>query len=182
MPTTVNGSPTHALIVHVVVVLLPLSILGALALVAIPMARKAFALMTVVVAFVACMAIPLAFLTGHALRSRVVPSPLIATHVTQAHQLALVAAVFGLCLAAFVAVDLLRRFRREDVNRVEAAVLVRFPAVRDYSRRHRLLSAHRLAAALVVVTALLSMVAVVRVGDSGAKAAWHGRLTNSASP
>jgi hypothetical protein len=41
MPVLINGSPTHALIVHAVVVLLPLSVLAALVLVVIPASRRA---------------------------------------------------------------------------------------------------------------------------------------------
>jgi hypothetical protein len=176
MPATINGSPTHVLIVHGVAVLLPLSILAALVLVFVPATRRAFALVTVGLGFVACMAVPLAFLSGSALRHRLPNTALIERHVSLAHQLLPVAAVFGLSLAAFVLVDLLRRFRRGDVNRVETAVLVQLPAVRDYSRRHRLIALHRVTAALLVVMALATGVAVVRAGDSGAKAAWQGRL------
>jgi hypothetical protein len=176
VPATINGSPTHALIVHAVAVLLPLALLGALALVIIPSARKAFGLFTLGVAFVACISVPLAFLSGSALRRRVDPSPLISRHVALAHQLLPLAALFGVCLAVFVVIDLLRRGRHEELNRVEAAAIRRWPAVRDYSRRHRLYAAHRAAAVLLVVAALATMVAVVRAGDSGAKAAWNGRL------
>jgi hypothetical protein len=176
LPATINGSPTHVLIVHAVAVLLPLSILAALVLVCVPATRRAFGLVTVGLGFVGCVAVPLAFLSGSALRHRLPNSSLIDHHVALAHQLLPVAAVFGLSLAAFVVVDLLRRNRGGDVNRVEAAALVRLPAVRDYSRRHRLLALHRAAAALLVVTAIVTGVAVVRAGDSGAKAAWQGRL------
>jgi hypothetical protein len=176
MPATINGSPTHVLIVHVVAVVLPISILAALVLVSVPATRRAYALLTVGVGFVGCVAVPLAFLSGSALRARVPNSTLVDHHVQLAHQLLPVAALFGLSLAAFVLVDLLRRFRKDDINRVETAALVRLPAVRDYSRRHRLLALHRITATLLVVTAVVTGVAVVRAGDSGAKAAWHGRL------
>jgi hypothetical protein len=180
MPATINGSPTHVLIVHAVAVLLPLSILAALALVAIPATRKAFGLVTVGVGFLGCLAVPLAFASGGALRGRVDPSPLIDRHVTLAHQLLPVAAAFGVCLAAFVLVDLLRRCRHDELNRVEAATIVLLPKVRDYTRRHRLYALHRVAAGLLVLTAVVAMVSIVRAGDSGAKAAWSGRLhTNS---
>jgi hypothetical protein len=176
VPATINGSPTHVLIVHVVAVILPISILAALALVAIPATRRAFALVTVAFGFVGCAAVPLAFLSGKALRARLPDSPLIDHHVQLAHQLLPVAALFGLSLAAFVGVDLLRRFRKDDINRVETAALTRLPAVRDYSRRHRLLALHRITASVLVVMAVVTGVAVVRAGDSGAKAAWHDRL------
>jgi zinc transporter ZupT len=176
MPVTINGAPTHVLIVHAVAVLLPMSVLAALLLVFVPATRRSFAVLTVGLGFAGCIAVPLAFLSGSALRHRLGDTALINRHVSDAHQLLPVAAGFGLSLAAFVVVDLLRRYRHEELNRVELATLVRFPKVRDYSRRHRLLALHRTMAALLVVTALLTAVAVVRAGDSGAQAAWTGRL------
>jgi hypothetical protein len=131
MPATINGAPTHVLIVHVVAVLLPVSILAALILVVIPVTRRGFALVSVAVGFVACVAVPMAFLSGSALRRRLPPSALIDRHVQLAHQLLPVAALFGLSLAGFVVVDLLRRSRRGDVNRLEATALGWLPRVRD---------------------------------------------------
>lgn len=182
MPVTINGAPTHVLIVHLVAVLLPLSVLAALVLVCVPTTRRAFGLVTVMIGFVGCTAVPLAFLSGSALRRRLRDTALINRHVSLAHQLLPVAAAFGLSLAAFVAVDLLRRLRHGDVNRVEAATLLHLPRIRDYSRRHRLLALHRATATLLVVTAVATGVAVVRAGDSGAQAAWNGRLGSVGEP
>lgn len=182
MPATINGSPTHVLIVHAVAVLLPMSVLAALVLVFVPASRRAFGLVTVALGFVGCAAVPLAFVSGKALRRRLPNTALINRHVALAHQLLPVAAVFGLSLAAFVVVDLLRRNRHGDVNQVEGAVLVRFPGIRDYSRRHRLLALHRGTATVLVVMAIATGVAVVRAGDSGAKAAWQGRLGAVSQP
>jgi hypothetical protein len=179
MPATINGAPTHVLIVHIVAVMLPLSVLGSLVLVAIPATRRAFGLLTVGVGLVGCVAVPLAFASGSALRDRVSPSSLIDRHINLAHQLLPVAAIFGLSLAAFVVIDVVRRFRHDQLNQVEAAILQRLPSVRDYSRRHRLYAVHRGAAGILVVTALATMVTVIRVGDSGAQAAWHDRLSSS---
>ena len=116
MPATINGSPTHVLIVHAVAVLLPMSVLAALVLVFVPASRRAFGLVTVALGFVGCAAVPLAFVSGKALRRRLPNTALISRHVALAHQLLPVAAVFGLSLAAFVIVDLLCRNRHGDVN------------------------------------------------------------------
>jgi hypothetical protein len=177
MPVSINGSPTHALIVHFVVVLLPLSVVAALGLVFVPASRRAFGLLAVVVAFVGCVAVPLSFLSGSALRHRVPASALIDHHVSLAHQLLPVAAVFGLSLAAFVLVDVLRRARHGTLNQVEAAVLARRPELLAQRSSATLSRAHRLTAGLLVVMSLLLAVAVVRVGDSGAKAVWQHRLS-----
>jgi predicted membrane protein DUF2231 len=179
LPVTINGSPTHVLIVHVVVVLLPLSVLAALILVAVPAARRAFSLITLLVAFVACVAIPFAFLSGSALRRRLPGSPLIAKHVQLAHQLLPIAAVFGLALAAFVVIDLLRRERGGRLNELERRAVDAAPSVKEYAQAHPLVGAHRTAAVLVVVLAIATGVQVYRVGDAGAKAAWSGRLSSS---
>jgi hypothetical protein len=181
MPATIHGSPTHVLIVHIVVVLLPLSVLAALLLVAVPATRRAYSLLTLVVAFAACVAVPLAFRTGSELRARLPPSPLISRHVQLAHQLLPLAALFGVALAVFVVLDVLQRARIGRLNEVERRAINAAPAVRQYAENHRLLGPHRTAAALVVVLAVLTGVQVYRVGDAGAKAAWAGRLSNSAA-
>jgi uncharacterized membrane protein len=179
LPTTIDGSPTHVLIVHVVVVLLPLSVLAALVLVAVPAVRRAYSLLTLVVAFVACMAIPFAFVSGSALRGRLPPDPLIARHVQLAHQLLPIAAAFGLALAAFVIIDGLHRERDGRLNILERRAVGAAPSVGRYTQSHRLVGAHRTAAAVLVVLAVATGVQVYRVGDAGAKAAWSGRLSSS---
>jgi hypothetical protein len=181
LPALINGSPTHALIVHAVVVLLPLSVLAALALVFVPASRRAFGMVSVGVAFVGCVAIPLSFWSGSALRHRVAPSPLIDHHVALAHQLLVIGAVFGLSLAAFVVIDLVRRSRHGQLNQVEAALVARRPAMLDRPSRSRLHLLHRLTAIVLVAMSLLTALAVIRVGDSGAKAVWQDRLSTAGS-
>src|ERR1700678_3762122 len=102
MPVTINGSPTHVLIVHVVVVLLPAAVIASLILVAVPATRRAFSLLTLLVAFIACVAIPFAFLSGSKLEARLPPNSLIDKHVQLAHELLPLAALFGVALALFV--------------------------------------------------------------------------------
>jgi uncharacterized membrane protein len=181
MPALLNGSPTHALIVHVVVVLLPLSVLGALVLVFVPRARRPYGVFTLVVAFAACIAVPLAFASGGALRERVPSSSLIDHHVSVAHQLLPVAAVFGVVLAGFVFIDILRRERRGDLNRVESAIVSRVTNGNGTAVRRDLSRPHQVAAALLVIVSIVTAVAVVRTGDSGAKATWHDRVLPAGS-
>jgi hypothetical protein len=182
MPVTIHGSPTHLLIVHVVVVLLPLSVLAALVLVAVPATRRAYSLLTLIVAFIACVAVPFAFRSGSELRARLPRTPLISRHVQLAHQLLPLVAAFGVVLAVFVVLDALRRARNGRLNQLESRVVDAVPSLRGYAETHRLTGAHRTAAALVVVLAVATGVQVYRVGDAGAKAAWAGRLSNSATP
>jgi hypothetical protein len=181
LPALINGSPTHALIVHAVVVLLPLSVLASLGLVFVPASRRAFALATVVIAFIGCIAIPLSFWSGSALRHRVPPSPLIDHHVALAHQLLVIAAVFGLSLAGFVVVDLVVRAGRGELNQVEAAAVARRAGLAERLSHRSMVRARQVTAIVLVVMSLLTAIAVARVGDSGAKAVWHDRVSASAS-
>jgi uncharacterized membrane protein len=177
MPVTIDGSPTHVLIVHVVVVLLPVAVLASIILVAVPAARRAFSLLTLLVAFVACVAIPLAFLSGSKLEARLPPSPLIRRHEQLAHELLPLAAVFGVVLAVFVGVDLIRRSRSGRLNDLERRFMPS-PSSRGGGRSGTELTAvYRLSAAALVVLAVLTGVQVYRVGDAGARAAWSGRLS-----
>lgn len=53
MPAVINGSPTHVLIVHAVVVLPPLCVAASLVLDFVPASRRAVALIALLVTFVA---------------------------------------------------------------------------------------------------------------------------------
>jgi hypothetical protein len=180
VPTLINGSPTHALIVHAVVVLLPLAVLAALVLVLVPSSRRAFTLASLAITFIGCLAIPLAFLSGGKLRARVPPSHLIDQHVAAAHLLLPVAAVFGLAFAAFAFADVASRAGYHESNRVEAALLARLTRRPVSLGRPLPAMVLRAASVVLVVMAVATAAAVVRVGDSGAKAVWHGRV--SATP
>jgi hypothetical protein len=181
VPVTINGSPTHVLIVHVVVVLLPLSVLAALLMVAVPAARRAYSLITLVVTFIACIAVPFAFLSGSALRSRLPPTPLIARHVQLAHQLLPIAAAFGVVLAAFVAIDVLQRAGEGQLNALERRAVDATPTLRRYAETRRLGGVGRGGAGGGVFLGNAPRGKVYRVGDAGAKAAWSGRLSSSAT-
>jgi uncharacterized membrane protein len=180
MPVTINGSPSHVLIVHVVVVLLPAAVIGSLILVAVPAARRAFSLLTVVVAFIACVAIPLAFLSGSKLEARLPPNPLIRQHVKLAHELLPLAAVFGLALALFVATDLVLRSGSGRLNDLERRFMPSPPSPSASMANRGLTTACRLSAAALVVLAALTGIQVYRVGDAGARAAWSGRVSPTA--
>jgi hypothetical protein len=180
MPVTLSGSPTHVLIVHVVVVLLPVSVVASLILVAVPATRKAFGLLTLLVTFIACVAIPFAFLSGSKLEARVPSSPLIQRHVQLAHQLLPLAAVFGLVLAGFVALDLVRRSRTGRLNDLERRFLSGHSEKGERPTAPGLVVPYRIVACLLVVLAVFTGIQVYRVGDAGAKAAWSGRVSSSA--
>jgi hypothetical protein len=80
MPEFINGLPLHALIVHIVVVMVPLSALGAVVIAVWPAARARFGWLVVAGAAVAAAATPVATNSGKNLKRRLPENELINTH------------------------------------------------------------------------------------------------------
>jgi hypothetical protein len=152
MPVFVSGLPLHVLMVHAVVVLVPLSVLGALVIALWPAARRRFGWLVVGLTAVATASTPIAMGSGEDLRARLTPSDLIQQHAQLGDQLLIF--VIGLLVftLALVWFDHYRSRQDAEVRSGRALVVV--------------------AAVLVVGFAVTSAVQVVRIGDSGAKAAW----------
>lgn len=147
----VNGLPLHPLVVHAVVVLLPLAILGTLAIVARPAWRQRYGPLVLGVALVATALVPVATSSGEALEEHVGdPGP----HAQLGDQLIWFALPLLLMVAGYVWAD---------------------------RRRPNARNAVRVLAAGAVVAALAAGVQVYRVGDSGARAAWGDQVTSSSS-
>jgi uncharacterized membrane protein len=159
MPTFVAGIPLHPLVVHAVVVLVPLAVLAGIAVVLRPAWRRRFGWPVVVLAAVATAAIPLATSSGEALRDRLNPDPLIASHAELGDQLLAFMAPMTVLLAALVVLD--RRSTRTDG-----------PGAMVWAARW-MKPASAVLTVLVVALAVVSAVQVVRIGDSGARAVWH---------
>lgn len=149
----INGLPVHPLVVHAVVVLLPLAILGTLAIVARPAWRQHYGPLVVFVALGATILIPVATSSGEALEKHV-GDP--GQHARLGDQLIWFALPLLLMVACLVWAD-----RRLQVRRTTAL---------------------RLLAAGAVVAALATGVQVYRVGDSGARAAWGDQVTSASTP
>jgi uncharacterized membrane protein len=143
----INGLPMHPLIVHAVVVLLPLSIVGALALVAVPRWRGSHGPLVLGVAGIATLLIPVATSSGEELEHRV-GDP--GAHARLGDQLIWFALPLLILLLALVWLD-----RRRPGND----------------------TIHKTVAALLVVAALATGVQTFRVGDSGARAAWGDQVS-----
>jgi hypothetical protein len=143
------GLPIHALVVHAVVVLLPLSVAGALALAAVPRWRRPYGPLVLGVAAAATLLIPVATTSGEALEHRV-GDP--ARHAHLGEQLIWFAVPLVTLIAGVVWLDR----RRPDSTGVS-----------------------RVVAALLVVTAVAAGVQTFRVGDSGARAVWADQVTAS---
>jgi uncharacterized membrane protein len=144
----INGVPVHPLVVHAVVVLLPLAILGTVAIAVRPAWRRQYGHLVVAVAAAATILIPVATSSGEALEKHV-GDP--GRHARLGDQLIWFAV--PLLLLDLVLVHLSRRGHR----------------------RGNLLT---VLAALSVVAALAAGVQVYRVGDSGARAAWDDRVSS----
>jgi hypothetical protein len=167
----INGLPAHVLIVHFVVVGVPLSALLVVASAIWPAARRRLGLTTPVVALVTLLSVPVATNAGEWLERRVPDDPLVRAHVRLGDSL--VPWVIGLVLVAAAVWALDRVGAREPV-RAGAAQGVREsspltgPAVRI------------VLAVLAVLVAAGSIVQVYRIGDSGARAAWHTAVRSTA--
>jgi len=151
MPVFVFGLPLHVLVVHAVVVLVPLAVLGTVVVAVRPAARRRFGWLVVGVTAAATACVPIATGSGEDLRDRLVPTDLIRDHAHLGDQLLVFVAVLFAVSTALV------WFTRHD----EPATASRAPKPLVVTL-----------AVLTVLSAAASGVQVVRIGDSGARAAW----------
>lgn len=142
----VNGLPMHPLVVHAVVVLLPLAVLGTVALALRPAWRRSYGVVVLLVAAAGTALVPVATASGEALEHRV-GDP--GRHAQLGDQLIWFALPMLVLLAVLVVLDRRRQGRPGLLRAV---------------------------AVLTVVAALATGVQVYRVGDSGARAAWSDRV------
>jgi uncharacterized membrane protein len=156
---TINGLPIHPLVVHAVVVLLPLAILGTIAIAVRPTWRAKYGVEVVAIAAVATALIPVATSSGESLEQHV-GDP--GKHAQLGDQLIWFALPPLVLLVAMVYLD--RRARRTEAVEPQNTT-----------------SAFRAVAALAVVAALAAGVQVYRVGDSGARAAWGDQVSSAKS-
>jgi len=164
---TVPGNlPAHPLIIHVPVVLIPLSVLGALACVARPKWFDRYGVILCLCAIAAMSSIFLAMQAGAALEASLNLSPraaqLISEHSRYAHYLAFV-------FVAFTAVLILTF----SSHRISGGMLTEL-RLADAALRPR--TSYLLLRVGLVVLALAAAYLVYRVGDLGARAVWEGRL------
>lgn len=148
----INGLPIHPLVVHGVVVLLPLAILGTVALALRPSWRARYGVLVVAAAAVATALIPIATSSGEALEKHV-GDP--GKHAQLGDQLIWFAVPLLLLVAALVYLD----------RRPGTLGSLGLKAI----------------ATLAVVAAVAAGVQVYRVGDSGARAAWGDQVASPAT-
>jgi uncharacterized membrane protein len=157
MFSTIFGLPAHPLVVHAVVVLVPLAALSGLVVAVWPAARARYAPLALGIATLALISVPLATHTGEQLEEHVRPSAFVERHTAMADGLLPFMALLWLALAVMVGARRLGETRAVSWSKYLVAG----------------------AAVVAVAGAIASGVQVARIGDSGARAAWHGVATSS---
>ena len=168
--TIYDGLPAHPLLIHVPVVLIPLSVFGALAMVARPAWLDRYGVPLCLCAIVAMSSAFLAMQAGaallHALNLQGQAAHLISQHSHAAH-------ILAIAFTAFTAV-LILTFASHRISGGWPTGL----KIAD-----SILGSPTIYLALRVVLVVLALVCafyVFRVGDLGAKAVWAGRLQSAA--
>jgi hypothetical protein len=142
---TINGLPAHILLVHLVVVLLPLTsamaVLGSIW----PAAQRKFTFLTPLAALVGLIAVPITVAAGEQLADRLQLGAAIAEHEMLAER------ILPLVIALFVTTAGQWAYLR-------------------FARRRRWVTV--VIAVLVIAAALATTVQVVLTGDAGAHAVW----------
>lgn len=156
MLSTISGLPAHPLVVHAVVVLVPLSAVAGVVVAVWPAARARYAPLALGVATLALISIPVATQTGEELEPHVAPSALVEAHTHLADGLLPFMVVLWLALAGLVGSRVLAGRGWSVPGFVVPVVAV-----------------------VLVLAAAGSAVQVVRIGESGARAAWHGVATGA---
>ena len=164
----VNGVPAHVLLVHAVVVLVPLTALALVVCAVRPRVMRRFGVVLPVLALVSLLAVPLTTNSGEWLQERVTETSLVERHTEMGDEL--LPWVVGLFVLAAAVWFVYRRAAATDA------------ALTDPGRVSVLAVDGRLraaAAVLCLAVAVGAVVQVYRIGDSGAKATWHGRVSST---
>ena len=167
---TIFGLPAHPLIVHATVVLVPLAAVAVLLHTFWRPARARLGLVTVLSSALAVVLVPMSTSTGEQLEEQVGDSALIERHAELAD--GLLPWVIGLLV---VAVLLWVRDRR-DAGRTTPLV-----SSGPGRRASDAVLTPVVIGILAVVAVLGTTQQVVRIGHSGAKAAWHGVASGSSN-
>jgi hypothetical protein len=163
MVTKFNGLPTHVLLVHVVVVMVPLAALLAVLSALWPTARLRLGLLTPLTALIAVAFVPLTTNAGEWLQEHVEDTELVRRHAEMGDSLLIWAGLLFVLSATLWVAD------------IAVARHWSVPAALATRTTRKVLSV------LLCAVAAVAVVQVYRIGDSGAKAAWQDRLTSTDS-
>jgi hypothetical protein len=180
----INGIPTHALLVHVVVVLLPLAALTGTAVAVVPALRRRYGGLVLLLTLGAVAAVPLTQQAGERLFDRLSarfgPDDVAEAGLMERHaDLARTLLPWALVLLAGVALVVLPPLlARRQVGAHAVPVTVGGGAGAEATAEPEATPAWTrpvalLAAAVTLVGAVASVVLVVRIGDLGSQAAWE---------
>jgi hypothetical protein len=153
--STISGLPAHVLLVHFIVVLAPLTAIGAVACALWPAARRRLVWPVAALAVLCLVVTPLTTEAGEWLEPRLGKSPALHTHT----ELGDTMIYFSLALAVAAALLVflhLRLGRGRSLNQIVAALI----------------------SVLVVIASVATVVQVYRIGDSGARSAWGDVASN----
>lgn len=167
--TVINGLPAHVLFVHFVVVLVPLTALALVACAAWPGMARRLGVLLPALGLVMLASVPLTTHAGEWLEERVGNDPLVHKHAELGDGLLPWAAgLFVLSVAVWWAARSSAHPAGLGGRQGDGAWLASAPV--------------RVAAVvLTLAVAAGSVVDVYRIGDSGAKAAWHNSYAKTAS-
>ncbi|GGJ34002.1 DUF2231 domain-containing protein [Streptomyces brasiliensis] len=154
----VNGLPAHVLLVHFVVVLVPLAALALVVGAVWPQAARRLGVLLPILAFVALAGVPLATSAGEWLEEHVDSNALVRRHAELGDGL------LPWALGLFV-----------------LAAAVWWAARKSSAERWSAVPVRTAVAVLSVAVAVGAVVDVYRIGDSGAKAAWHDGFSQAAT-
>jgi uncharacterized membrane protein len=174
MPANLFGLPTHILLLHVVIVLLPISAIATVFVVLSGRFRHRWGVSVVLFTFVTTLFVPLTTQSGESLADRLPEVPAIEHHAEIGQQLLVWAAVFGLCLVAVVALDLVRRvsLSADELTTSESWLRNHLPSTWYRSSPGWADPALRIFQVLALLTAIAVVYMVIRAGHSGAQAVW----------
>lgn len=170
MLDTIFGLPIHPLIVHATVVMVPLAAIAVLLAGVWPRFRQWAGWLPLGLALVAAVLTPLSTQSGESLQRRVGRTELVREHAQMAD--GLFSWVGALVVAAALTTAIWRRSRKPPVS-VDGAERMVHPAGRPEAVIAATSRPVILAAlALAILAAVGTGVQVVRIGHSGAEAAW----------
>jgi uncharacterized membrane protein len=177
---TIFGLPVHPLIVHATTVVVPAAALAVLLAAVWPRFRRWAGWMPLALSVVAVVLTPLSTESGESLERRVEHSNLIETHSQLAE--GLLPWVIGLAVAAALLLVVARRERHSHTTPAADGS----PAAQADEARERTSVVPRpillAGAVLGLVAALGTTVQVVRIGHSGAQAAWSDAVSQTPAP
>lgn len=162
-PFNVNGLPLHVLLVHLVVVLIPVTALAVLLAAVWPEARRRLGLVIALMGLVVIGVVPLTAAAGQWLKDRVFGTPLIETHAALGNSLW----PWSLALGLLAIATWFWYFLTETRARAESPQTGRRRAVGV------------ILAVLAVGIGGMATYQTVLIGESGSRAVWEGVFSDT---